>query len=178
MRTTGAAVFTCLILIACAGCSSSSSREDETRTAKELAKAAEQSVVDQHKLLDALVTEEAWLAIAERRELDASSTKDDAVSTDKLRKLLAARHALDELRSVGLGIRGCASRLAALASSLEDKEIDENEAEDLADEIPRLRLELTALTREQKVAEKRWREAREAAQAALRPSSGSPPAPK
>ncbi|MBI3724819.1 hypothetical protein HY251_12820 [bacterium] len=169
-RTRAFVAVICLSSVAAlTACSSGGSREDQLKVAKELGGAAEKIVVDRHKLLDALTVEEAWID-----GVAAAPAKIEAAAPEKRKKTIAARHALAELRAACLELRVAAARLWALGRSLEDPNVEEEDVEDLGDEIPRLRLELVALKHAERLAEKRWQEAR----AALAKEVGEPSPPK
>jgi hypothetical protein len=143
------------------GCASSS-RDDEVKQAKELEFAANVLVDDQAKLADALDESEAWLAAGTRRELDAFAAKGEAEPVGRLRKIIAAQRALEDLRSVTREIRRRAAALAVTVAALEDPGSEDSEIEEVSAELVRLRLTLKTDRREQEIAQKRWHAARAA----------------
>jgi hypothetical protein len=157
------ALVTALLLAGCA----SSSKEDDVKLAKDAEQIATQLVGDEARAMDGLEQAEAWLRGNERRELDAFVAKPDVPTVDKLRKILTAQHALDDLRVTCRAMRHLAARVAETSAELQASAKEDEDHHELVEDLLGLFLQVRAVHREQTVVLERWQKARTEARAAL-----------
>lgn len=152
-----------LLLLACTlvACSAAPTEEDK-KAAGDLAAAANQAVEDEGQQEDALDDAEAWLEAGKRRELDAYAEKKEAAPVERLRKIVTATRALEDLRAVIRKERRLAAAANASVSIYVDSGTSEDDRHRLGEDLFALRVELHANRQEKKVALERWQRARAA----------------
>lgn len=147
-------------LVLLASCTSAPS-EDELKSMQELQVAANKVVEDQRDD-DALDGAEAWLEANKRQELDAYAAKHEAAPVERLRKIITATRALEDLRFVIREERRRASVVAAASVMLQDPATGDAERGELVTRLSELRLMLRVDRREKQTALDRWQKARAA----------------
>ncbi|MEZ0229048.1 MAG: hypothetical protein ACAI25_10520, partial [Planctomycetota bacterium] len=124
--------------------------------------AAANKVLEDQRDEDALDMEEAWLEANARQELDAYATKREAAPVERLRKIITAKRALEDLRRAIRDKRKNAANVAAASAIFRAPTTGDEERHEIVARLTELRIAVQADRREEQLSLERYKKAKAA----------------